>query len=47
LKTLLCKGKSLAAAAGALQGKAEAHKQLSLERNGKVLAVSVTIEALL
>ncbi len=41
------RGRSLAAAAGALQGKAGARKQLSLERDGKTLTVSVTIQRLL
>lgn len=40
-------GKSLAAVALALEGKAGEHKQLSLEREGKVFTVSVTIKALL
>lgn len=40
-------GRSLAAAAGALQGKAGERKRLSLERDGKSLTVSVTIKRLL
>jgi hypothetical protein len=40
-------GRSLAATAVALQGKADARKQLSLERDGKALTVSVTIKRLL
>jgi hypothetical protein len=40
-------GRSLAAAAGALQGMAGARKQLSLEHGGKALTVSVTIKKLL
>jgi hypothetical protein len=41
------RGRSLAAAAGVLQGKAGARKRLSLERDGKALTVSVTIKSLL
>jgi hypothetical protein len=41
------RGKSLAAVAGVLQGTAGAHKQLSLERDGKALTVSVTVKSLL
>lgn len=40
-------GRPLIAVARALQGKAGERKRLSLERDGKVLAVSVTIEKLL
>jgi len=41
------RGRSLAAAAGALQWNAGARKQLSLERDGKALTVSVTVKSLL
>jgi hypothetical protein len=40
-------GKPLAAAAMALQGKAGARKRLSLQRDGKAVAVSVTVAKLL